>query len=409
MTRRRRLAYFSPLPPARTGIADHAIELLPALARQADITLYSADPPAAVDARVTEQYTVHSLAAYGMERWNYDAAIFHMGNSYFHEGLYQTFCHYPGIVVLHDLSLHHLMVERSQHDGNYVRYRRELAYALGQTGIQIGQDFRHGRRELSLYEWPLNERVIDLSLGLVTHSHYAAAKVQQRRPELLVRVIPQPKIMRPAAAKRSIPGWPDDALVFMSAGQVTPSRQLDLVLRAFADVQRSCPQVRYLIVGEWRHPGLSLEQLLQDLQLQEVVRHIGFVENLTDFDDWIASADVLVNVRYPTVGETSAVVLRALAAGVPVVVWNDGWYSELPETCCVKVPSQDLRALTAALHHLAFDGESRRQLGEQAALYARQTFDPERVAAQYIAFVDECMTRWMGSSDPIQPPSNRKS
>ncbi len=395
MTRRRRLAYFSPLPPARTGIADHAIELLPALARQADVTIYSADP-AAIDPRVTTQYAVHALAAYGMERWNYDAAIFHMGNSYFHEDLYRAFCRYPGIVVLHDLSLHHLMVERSQHEGNYVRYRRELAYALGQTGIQIGQDFRHGRRELSLYEWPLNERVIDLSLGLITHSHYAAARVQQRRPDLLVRVIPQPKIMRPATAKRSIPGWPTEALVFMSAGQVTPSRQIDLVLRAFAEVRRSCPQARYLIVGEWRHPELRLEQLLQDLQLQEVVQHIDFVENLTEFDDWIASADVLVNVRHPTVGETSAVVLRALAAGVPVIVWDTGWYSELPETCGVKVAPQDFMALTAALRDLAEDAERRRLLGEQAARYARQTFDPERVAAQYIAFVDECVARWTG-------------
>jgi len=211
---------------------------------------------------------------------------------------------------------------------------------------------------------------------------------------LPVRVISQPKIARHDTVKRRVPEWPDRTLVFISAGQVTPSRQIDLVLRAFAAVRESCPQARYLIVGEWCHPDLSLEQLLQDLHLQDVVRHIGFVEDLAEFDDWIASADVFVNLRHPTVGETSAVVLRALTAGVPVIVSENGWYAELPDTCCVKVPPQDLAALTTAMRDLATDVEKRRRLGERAMIYAQQTLGPERVAAQYIDFVNECMARW---------------
>ena len=388
-----RIAYISPLPPARTGIADYAIELLPALRALADVTLYT-DDPAAVDAQVVARWPVRPLASYVQERWNYDAAIFHVGNSQFHEALYRTFCCYPGIVVLHDYNLHHFMVERSVLRGQFAGYQRELAYALGHTGIQIGHEIQAGRRALPLFDWPLSERVIDLSLGLIAHSRYVAGWVRQRRADLPVRVIPHVMSARRSKVQRHVPGWPDQAVVFASAGQVTPSRQLDLVLRAFAEVRRSCPSARYLIVGEWRHPELSLEQLLNNLHLQNAVHHLGFVEDLDDFDDWIASADVLVNWRHPTAGETSGVVLRALAAGVPVVVSDQGWYGELPDECCVKVPPQDLAALTTAMRDLALDPEKRRRLGERAAIYAQQTLAPEAVAAQYVDFVQECMARW---------------
>ncbi len=388
-----RIAYFSPLPPARTGIADYALELLPALTELADVALY-VDEPAAIDAQVAMRWPVRPLAVYEIERWNYDAAIFHMGNSYFHEALYQMLCHYPGIVVLHDYSLHHFMVERSVVQGQFAGYRRELAYALGRTGLQLGREIRHSGRALPLFDWPLNERVIDLSLGLIAHSHYVAARVRERRADLPVRVIPQPMAIRADKIKRRIPVCPEDALIFMSAGQVTPSRQIDVILRAFAEVQQSFPQAHYLIVGEWRHPDLNLERLLSELQLQETVHYVGFVDDLDEFDNWIASADVLINLRHPTAGETSAVVLRALAAGLPVIVSDVGWYSELPDTCCVKVRQGDMSALTTAMRSLAADAAKRQQLGEQALVYMQQTHRPEHVAAQYVDFINESVTRW---------------
>lgn len=389
MTERLRLAYFSPLPPARTGIADYALELLPALAEQADITLYADEPGV-----VTACGPARPLAAYASERWRYDAALFHLGNSYFHEALYQVFCRYPGLVVLHDLSLHHFMLERSLKAGGYAAYQRELAYALGMAGVEIGREVRLGRCDLPLYDWPLNERVIDLSLGLIAHSRYVTDLVQNRRADLPVCVIPHPMGLRRHAVRRRATGWTDEHVVFVSAGQVTPARQIELVLRAFAEVRSVCPQARYLIVGEWRQPNLNLHELLRELHLQEAVQHLGFVDDLTEFDEWIASATVLVNLRHPTVGETSGVVLRALAAGVPVIVSDAGWYGELPDACCVKIPPQDQAALTAAMRELALDAARRARLGEQALHYAQHTLNPDQVAAQYIDFVKACRVRW---------------
>ena len=57
MTRPLRLAFFSPLPPARTGIADYSRQLLPHLRTQTEITLFSAEPDK-VDAELRHQFGI---------------------------------------------------------------------------------------------------------------------------------------------------------------------------------------------------------------------------------------------------------------------------------------------------------------------------------------------------------------
>lgn len=388
-----RVAYFSPLPPIHTGIADYSLELLPALTALLDVTLF-VDEVAAVDRSITARWPVLPIATYNPQRWNFDATIYQLGNSFFHEAIYRTACRYPGITVLHDYNLQHFIVERTIGHGSLAGYRRELAYNLGEEGLQLGADIRRGKRALPLFEYPLNARVLDTSLGLIAHSEFVAAQVRRRQAQLPVRVIPHPMAKRPIGDRRHIADWPVDALIFASAGSVTPSRQIDLSLRAFAAVHQTYPQARYLIVGEWQQPDLTLEELLNELNLRDVVQHIGFVEDLSEFDDWIASADVLVNLRHPTVGETSGVVLRALAAGRPVIVSNAGWYGELPENCSLKVAPQDLSTLTQAMLRLAQDTILRSQMGQAASEYAHRVHNPAYAAARYAEFVQECVTRW---------------
>ena len=52
----------------------------------------------------------------------------------------------------------------------------------------------------------------------------------------------------------------------------------------------------------------------------------------------LAATDVSVSLRYPTMGETSGVVVRALSLGRPLVVSDVGWFSELPDEVALKVP-----------------------------------------------------------------------
>ena len=76
-----------------------------------------------------------------------------------------------------------------------------------------------------------------------------------------------------------------------------------------------------------------------------------------------------------------------MAAGRPLVVFDHGWYGELPGGAAVKVPPLDEGALLAALLELAGDPAQRTALGAAAAQYVAERCAPAVVADAYVAFV----------------------
>jgi glycosyltransferase involved in cell wall biosynthesis len=107
--------------------------------------------------------------------------------------------------------------------------------------------------------------------------------------------------------------------------------------------------------------------------------------------DWIVTADIIINLRHPTVGESSATALRAMAAGKAIIVFDLGWYGELPDSAVVKVRPLDSEGLLSAMRELAQRPDLRHRLGETAAAHIKQHHDPARIASQYIAFAGEIL------------------
>jgi glycosyltransferase involved in cell wall biosynthesis len=290
------------------------------------------------------------------------------------------------VVVLHDYYLHHFVRHHTVGRGDWHGYGRELAYAMGSDGRRLARAIRAGRADAPLFEVPLNRRVIDASLGVIVHSEYAAGQMRRECPEARVGVVPAPVAMRPGRARRADLGLPDSAVLFASYGQITAEKQIELALRTFDRVRRTRPNARYLLVGE-SSPDVDVASLIATLGLTEVVHHVGFVGDLDSFVDWIHSADVVVNLRRPTVGETSAVALRAMAAARPLIVFDHGWYGELPDAAVVKVPPGAAAALLGAMESLADSAEMRRAMGGAGRDYVRRHCLPEHAAGAYVGFI----------------------
>jgi glycosyltransferase involved in cell wall biosynthesis len=391
------IAYFSPLPPTRSGIADYSYELLPYLARRVDVTLFVTN--SRVPDSLRENFDIQPLEDYPALWHMYDVAIYQIGNSEYHEAIYSMALQYPGIVVLHEYFLHHLVVARTIGRGNFSGYIREMGYALGMQGVDWARQVRDGLRELPFFEITLNERVLDSSLGVIAHSEYIRRRIQACHHALPVAVIPQ-SIGRvsdsdmieesgtPLLSRQDL-GYPQDSLVFCTAGQVTKTKQVTLALEAFNDLKDEFPNALYAVIGEEPGRDVNLTDWLAQHSLQKRVIWTGYVPDGTHFTSWVAAADVLVNLRYPTVGETSRTALLGLATGRPVIVVDDGWYAELPDDVCVKVPPNDIDALASAMRELAGDEQLRRKIGRQAIEYARRYHDPEQVAEMYAGFVGD--------------------
>lgn len=385
------VAYVSPLPPARSGIADYSRELLPHLAAHLDLTLYAADP-AAVAPELHAQFAIHPFAAFPAQRWDHELTLYQMGNSAQHAAMYELLRRFPGVVVLHDVVLHHFTVYRTLGQGDTAAYAREMGYSLGAAGLRRATAVARGRARPDVFAAPLNERVIDLSLGMVVHSDYVARRVERHRPALPLRTIPALVQPRDGRSRRAELGLPPDAVLFASLGQITAEKQLDRALRAFRRLRQTVPHAHYLLVGEVR-PDVDLPALLQALDLADAVHPVGFAPDLQTFVDWLHTADVVINLRHPTLGETSATALRALAAARPLVVYDHGWYSEIPDAACVKIAPLDDAALYAAMQRLATSAAERRRLGAAGQRYTADHCHPAAVAAAYADFLHTLLRR----------------
>jgi glycosyltransferase involved in cell wall biosynthesis len=383
------------MPPQRTGIADYSLALLPYLAGEFDsVDLYTREASAAPAS--IETFSVDRLPA----RWSdYDFCLYHIGNvKAFHEDVYRLALAYPGVVVLHDFFLHHLVSGLTLGRGDLPAYVREMAYSEGGAGVERAYRAAHDWDEMPLFEIPLSDRLLDVSLGTIVHSRYALDQALSRRPRLRAAYIPAPVGPEtPDRLSRTDLGLPEEAFIVTVAGMPNAAKRMDLVLRAVEALSGDLPGLRCLLVGEL----LEGVQVPHGLALSEELISIGYVPSLTRFLAFMQASDVIVNLRSPTVGEASALTLRALALGKAVIVSNAGWYADLPDGGCMKLihtgdPEVDGRILADYLRRLECDREMRARIGALGQTYVRNNHHSSQVARAYRTVMNDWRTMLYG-------------
>jgi glycosyltransferase involved in cell wall biosynthesis len=384
------VAYFSPLPPAPTGIADYSLDLIEPLSQVTRLTLF-AQQPLTVKAELREHYPVEPAASYPQRRWDFDVALYHMGNSgNYHQPIYEMALRYPGIVVLHEVFLPDFTAHSTIGHGDYAAYAREIGYELGAKGYELAWRWRLGHRSPDLNTVMFNKRLIDRSLGIVVHSQSAAELVRRQNEDRPLEIIDQLVVGRDVASLRQRLNVSDQVTIFASLGEMNPNKQIDLTLDAFARLKQVEPDVFFLIVGA-ASATIDLPKLISQRGLQQEVLWTGRVESLDEFVGWLTTADVVINLRHPSLGETSNVAVRALAAGKPLIVYDQGWSSELPSDLCRHVAPLDTEALYEAMLYMVRQPDARQAMGRSAADYAARRLNPDLVAKHYVRFMEEVL------------------
>ncbi len=365
-----RLAYFSPMPPEKSGISDYSALLLPALRERIDV----------------------EVVRRGRKRSprGTDVALYHVGNDpSAHAWIVDALRKRPGVVVLHDFVLHHLVagmtLARRDRDAYLDLMEREhgvagrlLAYGVMDKRIPALWESRAA-------DFPLATYVLDHATALIVHSQYVRDRARAAGYRGPIDVVPHPAWPAPAIEPERVAG----GTVVACFGVVNASKRIPELLRAIADVRKAHPDVTLLLVGPTA-PGFDLDRRLQRLGLtgDGLVRETWVDERRL----WalMAGSDVLVNLRHPTMGETSGSVIRGLSLGKPLVVSDVGWFSELPRDVALAIPPDDdeVATLTAALELLVSRPEVRKAMGENAAALARREHGVDRVAELYVAALE---------------------
>jgi glycosyltransferase involved in cell wall biosynthesis len=397
-----RLAVWTPLPPSASGIADYAAEQLPFLGQGADVQVVVEDPAA-----VVAPAHVRLVAAH--EPVDADLDLYQIGNSPSHAYVYHAALARPGVVLLHDWSLHDLVLHETVGRGNRSLYLREMRRAHSETGTFVGRQVARALGgEVLPGMFPLNDRLLESSLGVVGLTAQIATRAAARLPQRPVLRLPHhlalPLDPPPTRqdARRAL-GLPQDAEVVVAPGLASAAKRLEVAIRMLARLRPAHPRLRLVIAGGVDR-DLPLESWARDAGVADAVHVTGRL-GAEDFVRHLAAADVLLALRFPSHGEISGALVRGLGVGRPALVTGGTPAAEeFPAGVVVPVDPGPSEAdeLYALVDHLLRQPERCDTIGRLAREHVRAHHDLAATTARLAAFLTDVAARRDGLRAEIE-------
>jgi glycosyltransferase involved in cell wall biosynthesis len=387
----KRIAFFGPVKPSHTGIADYDEALLPLLKQQYEVDVF-------VENRLRRNgvyphhdfYRRHSIRPY-------DLTLYQLGNSTFHEYTYGYMYHYPGATVFHDSCLHHSRAAMWVRRGYYQEYEEEVRLEYSQAD-QITAALR-ARKDggLLLYYFPFVKLILQCSLAAASHNEEISTKLRiTETPVLTIPHLELPSLAEPG--EDPFPG----KIVVASFGLATRSKRISAVMQAIAYLRTYYPNLLYLIAGEIENAS-KLELEIADHGFEKMVHVTGYIDE-TEFLRLMTRADIVVNLRYPSAGEMSGTLIRALAAGKPVLISRLSHLMQIPDDAVLRVrPDQETGDVVRHLRRLIEEPGLRAQMGRAARRYIDEHHRPDQALEKYTELIQLALDRKASFRPPPLP------
>lgn len=382
-----RLAWVSPLPPTRSGIAAYSASLLPALAQHYDIELVpgqdGVDDPA-----LRGRFPQRSIEWFDANAHTFDHIVYQFGNSEFHTHMFGLLERHPGVVVLHDFFLSGVIDHTEDSNPLQNRYCRSLYVSHGYRALVEEQD---QGRAASITTYPCNKAVLDRASGVIVHSHHSAQLADHWYGAGYAagwRVLPlacpgsDADTADRAQARAELGVGPDDFLV-CSFGILAAPKCNDRLVEAWIDSALARdPHCHLVFVGDGTQ-GPFGAALRERIAAHPRIRVTGYASTAL-YRRYLAAADAAVQLRTASRGETSGAVLDCLSHGLPTIVNAHGSAAELPEHVCLRLDDAfSNAALRAAIEQVHADAALRARLSGAAFAYLQEIHAPARAAGLY--------------------------
>ena len=404
----KRVAWFTPLPPVRSGIARYSVELLPRLGHHFEIDVFVGTTVCQAVPGVAGVFSAHDFI------WKHAAnpyalIVYQLGNAPCHDYMWPYLVRFPGLVTLHDGQLHHSRARRLLRENRLEHYRAEFCYNHPDAVPLAAELGAAGLLGALTQLWPMRRVVLTSSRSMLVHNTRLAEELQGEDADVSIDVVemgvPEPPVAVKARSRvRASLGISPDVVLFAAFGKVTPEKRVAQALRALASLGPETPWHMMLCGEEVDHYDPLSDA--RRFGVSDRVTVTGYVGE-DEMPGHIDAADVCLCLRWPSSRETSASWLRCLAAGKPTVVtdlvhltdvrsldprdWTVAGCPARPDAvgpvvrpACISIDIVDEdHSLGLALRRISADRNLRETLGRAARQLWTDRFTLDRMALGY--------------------------
>ena len=381
---RKKIAWVSPFPPQRSGISYYSHVLIEVLKDFFDIDLYYVNERPAES--ITKAFTVFDHRKLSENLGLYDEIVYHLGNNpKLHSEIYKLAWRFPGTLVLHDYNINLLMRRAFLGTAHEHLYKTALKEEQGADATQKA-DIK-GMSEGS--DVPLSRSIVKRSKKVIVHSMWAKRQFEGMSN---VAMIPQfAKIAyRPTNKEigsfRKKYGIDSRHFVISCLGFINVNKLPELLSKVIKELFYEGYPVKMVFAGELSGYLTYLKEEITNSEHAISFAFTGY-QSEQDYFTAICASDIVVNLRDPSMGESSATLLHSLALGKPVMVSDVNQYMEFPDSVCWKVPRDDCEYhLYNYLKVLMNNRCLRKQLSENSLEFSK-LFDVNLIAKRYADFI----------------------
>ena len=401
-----RIAYFSPFPPERSGVADFSYELIAGFCKYTEYVQIDLFYPENMSMQKIPGLThIYPLTDFDDKdtRACYDHYVYHVGNNItYHKWIIETFKKYPGIIELHDLSLHYYLAEDSWARGDIDEYVRIMKYCHGARGEYVALQFINSKIrapwETSSDVFTVNKHLIDIAKAVIVHSDFAKQNIKGIRSDATITTIPlhtSDIVSDYAQYKidcRKALGIGAQDIVMGTFGYATTAKRVQQIVEAFRlyllNHREFKHQIRLYIVGK-----LEDKQVISQIKqygIENAINIKGFV-TLDELKIHMGACDFCFNLRFPSQGESSASFHRMLGMGKPIIITKIAAFEEYPDSFTLKVShgESEVEEIYRAICLLADNSQLLRRKEKDAYQYAVNNCSLDTNVRKYIRFFSD--------------------
>ena len=389
------LAFVSPLPPARSGIADYSAELLPVLSKYYNIDIIIEQDEPIQDAWIIQNLKQRNSQWLIENHHRYDRILYHFGNSAYHQHMFGLLKEIPGVVVLHDFFLSGIQAHRDIHGIEPGAWPDALLKSHGYQAVY--ERFTAEDTADVVWKYPANLPVLQRAKGIIAHSehsrHLASRWYQCCFQNERWHTIPLPKRMptyKNSNSARKALGFNDEDIIVCAFGVLGQAKLNHRLLEAWIKSPLSSDSKAHLVfVGQG--DGDYVEKLInriKNIKKNKRIKITGWASPKL-FTQYLQAADIGVQLRTMSRGETSAAVLDCMNYGLATIVNAHGSMVDIDPDSVWMLPDYFTDdQLVLALTELASNKEKRVQLGERAQAIIRTKHEAESCAALYFKAIE---------------------